>query len=429
MTDPQTTTLSPMRWLDTLFNPVGTSNKLDFTRAWTLLFFIQVSIVVVIPFVAGTVSLVGGTGAALSRFAIYASPIVFIVTTLSSYIIHTRRLRDASKPTWLAVLILIPLAAGMFSFVSSVYQKSSQYDALYQDRQLYLTDRPAYDAKQAEQAKKAQERASERAKAAAEAEARRAEELAKREPCPADPNEDAENAGSGGNRGGSWNSDEPSPEDPLPNQIEFVLTPNLGAVQGSVIPISALLAVWSLVYVARAPLPARYQHPSQGLARLYFSLRGRIGERQFWFGLLGWTLITGGGLLIAFLAGLIAGAMNEAIGGAVFGLVSLLVGLIATWMLHAILIKRLHDFGQPAWRVLIPFLSGVIIVILVSSIMLVSGVFPILHCGSPDWLRYVTIAFGLMFIVVCLLHFSWMAFSDPDTEANEYGEPPTLLEA
>ena len=158
-------------------------------------------------------------------------------------------------------------------------------------------------------------------------------------------------------------------------------------------------------------------------------MHGRIGERQFWFGLLGWVLLVAIGVLIALLLGFIAGLAGEAIGSSVSLVLNLVIGLTAIWMLHAIFIKRLHDFGQPAWRVLIPFLSAIAIGIIMLATMLLSGAISMLHCGMPDWVNYTLIAFGLIYAVICLLHFSWMAFSDPDDHANKYGEAPKALEA
>ncbi|MEO1643387.1 MAG: DUF805 domain-containing protein [Pseudomonadota bacterium] len=442
MTDTQTTSLSPMRWFDTLFNPTGTSGKLEFTRAWTVLFFIQLSIVVIIPFVAAVAGLLGAESGAVTRFVLYASPVVFIVTTICSYIIHTRRLRDASKPSWLAILILLPLIAGIFSFSQGIAGKSAAYDELYQERQLYLTDFPAYQEKKAEAEKEAAEKAAQRAREAEKREAEEAERLANLPACPVDPDAD-DNEGQNQSDGGNWNQQGPSPEDPLPEQMGFILTPNLGAIQNAIIIPSAFLAVWSLVYVARAPLPARYQHQKQGFLRLFFSPFGRIGERQFWFGLLGWVTlsIVGLGLLYLFetlLRQTFLATIPENPGFAImlaiygsqfirFALIAL--GVVVVWAFHAILIKRLHDIGQPAWRVLFPYITAIVLFGGLYLVTLLTGVVAMQHCGTPEWVDYAQTGLNLVFATIVILYLAWVAFTEPDREDTKYGQAPDWLES
>lgn len=141
-----------MKWLDTLFNPLGRSNKVEFTRAWTLLFFLQL-FVVVIPFgLAIVAGLAGGDGGPIGKFGLYASPVVFVVTTLLSFIIHARRLQDAGKWVVLSGIVLVPLIIGMMQFTSGLQSKAAAYDALYEKRTDYLADPKAWNiAHQAEQ--------------------------------------------------------------------------------------------------------------------------------------------------------------------------------------------------------------------------------------------------------------------------------------
>ena len=76
-----------MKWLDTLFNPLGRSNKVEFTRAWTLLFFLQLFVVVLPVGFAIVAGLAGGDGAPIRKFGLYASPVVFNVTKFLSLVI------------------------------------------------------------------------------------------------------------------------------------------------------------------------------------------------------------------------------------------------------------------------------------------------------------------------------------------------------
>lgn len=134
-----------MKWLDTLFNPLGRSNKVEFTRAWTLLFFLQL-LVVVIPFgLAIVAGLAGGDGGPIGKFGLYASPVVFVVTTLLSFIIHARRLQDAGKWVVLSAIVLVPLLIGMAMFTSGLQKSADAYDKLYEKRTEYLADPKAWN--------------------------------------------------------------------------------------------------------------------------------------------------------------------------------------------------------------------------------------------------------------------------------------------
>lgn len=134
-----------MKWPDTLLNPVGRSNKIEFTRAWTLLFFLQL-FVVVIPFALAVVAgLAGGDGGAVGKFGLYASPIIFVVTTMMSFIIHARRLQDAGKWVVLSAIVLVPLLIGMAMFTSGLQKNAAAYDKLYEKRADFLADPKAWD--------------------------------------------------------------------------------------------------------------------------------------------------------------------------------------------------------------------------------------------------------------------------------------------
>jgi len=176
MTDTTVIEKPRMRWLDTLFNPSGTSTKIEFTRAWTLLFFLQLAVVVLPWFAAFVMGLAGGDGQAIGRFGLYMSPIIFVTTTVLSYVIHTRRLRDAGKSTLFALLILVPLLLGLARFGTSVMHKAGEYATLYEDRQEYLDDPIAFREKKAEERqKKIEEAEAERKKAEEEAAKAKAE--------------------------------------------------------------------------------------------------------------------------------------------------------------------------------------------------------------------------------------------------------------
>ncbi|MEM9938126.1 MAG: hypothetical protein AAFZ91_09585 [Pseudomonadota bacterium] len=284
-----------MNWFSTLFNPMGKSPTLHFTRAWTLLFMLQLMCVVGIPLGLGIVSLTGADTSGASAFTLYLTAIIFIVTTFFSFVIHTRRLNDASKLNIRAFIILVPLIAASVMFFTQVQQKSVEFDELYAERGVYLADPAAWEERQREQRRKAQEEeraereafllpvrlagvvidmnvnddsaanallSSERAEylrspevwQARQDQARReiheAREAAKEA---AEASGEAQNRGrrGGGGRGG-WDQG-PTADKELPSQEEFILRPNMGVFQQVIMPISALIMIWSLLWVARVP--------------------------------------------------------------------------------------------------------------------------------------------------------------------------------
>lgn len=418
------------RWFDAMFNPLGRSNKIEFTRVWTVLFFLQLFIVAIPWFIALIIGIVGGDATPVARFGLYASPVIFIVTTVASYILHTRRLRDAKKPVWLALLILVPLLLGLANFVGGVSSKAEDYAKLSEQRREYLADPVAFKAaKDAEAAEKRAENEAKRKEAMANAKERKP-----LPPCPgAKEGEGQGNVagpggqGRGGQGGGNWGGQGASPTKPLPNQLGFVLHPNLGTIQGDIIPLSALLMLWSLVYVARAPIAKRYQHQKQGFLNLYLNPNGRIGEQQFWFGLLGLVGMALGGYAVLS----VLGALGAMAGPAVNGLVSLIVLLglvvlfsVAAWMQHVLLIKRLHDAGRTGWFAPLMIPVALLCALIMGAALFFGGVLAYMHCGPPSWFIALGVFIGLSFVVALLLHFFWIAFGEPDREDNDHGPAP-----
>ena len=209
---------SRMNWVQTLFNPTGKSPRLHFTRAWTVLFMLQLMIIV-LPFsIALVLDMAGGDGGPVGEFGVFATPVVFVITTLISYIIHVRRLNDAGKsPLW-GFLPLLPLILALVVFMWGIQQQSAQYDERFELRQQYLTDPDAFLAKRhADQQK-----------------------------------EGRAQPGQGGGMSAL------SFEKPLPAKAETVLKAALPAIQMVMVSLSALVAVWSLLWVARVPYFGRY---------------------------------------------------------------------------------------------------------------------------------------------------------------------------
>ncbi len=227
---------SRMSWIGAMFNPAGTSPQLHFTRVWTICFFLQLLFVVVPVFMGMVMGLAGGDASAVTTFGFYASPIIFIVTTLISYVNHARRLNDARKPSILAILVLLPLIAGLAISFMGIVAKSAEYDALYAERGVYLEDPDAWRENRLEERRIAQ-----------------AEAIVAREAAEAEGEDGAEGQRQrGGGRGGPANSG-PRADQPLPPQVEFILKPNIPIIQLILIIFNTFLAIWSLMWVARVP--------------------------------------------------------------------------------------------------------------------------------------------------------------------------------
>ncbi len=236
---------SRMNWLDTFFNPTGKSSKLHFTRAWTVLFFAQFLSWFGLGLLLFVVGVIGGGSDVMSAGRMYFVAIVFGVTTLLSFVIHSRRLNHAGKTSLWALIVLLPLILGGFLFVNSVGEKSAEYDKLYEARAEFLEDPAVWretrlEERRVAQAKAEQERLeAEAAKAAAEAEGGEQ----------AEGQGGSQRGGNGGGRG-NWNSG-PSAENELPSPESFIVRPNVPIFYLPIMLLSALVMIWSLLWVAR----------------------------------------------------------------------------------------------------------------------------------------------------------------------------------
>ena len=231
---------SRMSWMDSLFNPAGASPKLHFTRVWTVCFFLQFFIVV-IPFGLGIlISLAGGNPAPVKTLGLYASPIVFIVTTIISFVAHSRRLIDAKKPSIFAIIVLLPLLGGLAVSGAGIMKSSAEYDKLYAERAVYLENPDAWREAQLEKRQVAQ----------AEMQARKAEAEANAEAGGGE----AKPAQRGQQRGGPGQGMRgPRADQPLPSQLSFILKPNVGIIQLVLFVANIFILIWSLMWVARVP--------------------------------------------------------------------------------------------------------------------------------------------------------------------------------
>ncbi len=233
---------STMNWLDTFLNPAGESPKLHFTRAWTILFFAGLLAwpgFGLASFIAGAA---GMDTSGLSAFHGYLIAVVVGVSSILSFVIHSRRLNHAGKTSLWAIIILIPLILGSLAFMGGVSGKAAAYQDLYEKRAEYLADPAAWREQRLQERRDAQAAAQ---KAREEAEAARA---AGEEPS-------GEGGQRGGQRGGppSGFGGGPNPENPLPSKESFIVRPNLQSFYGLIVLLSLPIMIWSLTWVARTP--------------------------------------------------------------------------------------------------------------------------------------------------------------------------------
>ena len=95
-----------------------------------------------------------------------------------------------------------------------------------------------------------------------------------------------------------------------------------------------------------APIPLQEAMPP---LRLYFSLRGRIGRRQFWWhGVLGLLLLGLMGMALMEIAGMSPERAEQ------------VANLLILWPVIAISVKRWHDRDRSGWWVLLVLVPTVI---------------------------------------------------------------------
>ena len=232
-----------MSWFQTFLNPAGESPKLHFTRAWTVLFFAGLLSWVGLGMIISVVGIAGVDTGPLNAFHGYFIAVVLAITSLFSYVIHTRRLNHAGKISLRAIIVLVPLILAGVVFMGGVQAKATQYAELYEARAEFLEDPQAWRDARLEERREQQAGEEARRQAAEEARAN---------------GEEVEGEGQGqrrGNRGGppGGGNQGPSAENPLPTKEAFIVRPNLGAFNMTIVGLNTLIMIWTLLWVARVP--------------------------------------------------------------------------------------------------------------------------------------------------------------------------------
>lgn len=129
-----------MNWAQTLLNPMGESSKLHFTRAWTFSFLGRFLLYIVPSFTAGILAIAGmktdGLNAPVNLLLLTVPALLvpFAVFTLmteyTTFVAHMRRLADAQKPAWLAVIVLVPMILGLAAYTAGTSMGAAQHRQL-----------------------------------------------------------------------------------------------------------------------------------------------------------------------------------------------------------------------------------------------------------------------------------------------------------
>ena len=235
---------SQLKWLPTLFNPMGSTPRLHFTRAWTLLFFARVFAFIVPAVFVTILSGAGAENPEAAALPVWGFPLVIVLTALLSLNLHISRLTNARRsPVW-AAIVMLPVLFGAAGFLFGAMQGAQSYD-----QALVAYERQQAGLPPIEQTE------------AAEADASGDREAAASE---------SEDAGGGGRgeRGGRE-------EDPLDvtevSARAHALTAGFGLAQAFwALPAFGVM-IWSLMWVGRLPngggtIKERLAHMEQGAA-------------------------------------------------------------------------------------------------------------------------------------------------------------------
>lgn len=221
-----------MNWAQTLFNPFGKTSKLHFSRAWTLMFMGRILLYIVPSFAVGIATMAGANMEGANKpvnlvlitvptllvpFAVYT-----IVTEFTSFVAHTRRLSEARRPAWLAVIVLVPMMLGLLAYNVGTQGGAMQY------KQMTAPPPPAEKTEEKKEGEGAES-------GEAKSEDKKAEE-AKKQPQ---------------QRGRQQQRRGPPGPPPSERQMAVAAGTGLGLMVWAPLSLGAML--WTLLYVARLP--------------------------------------------------------------------------------------------------------------------------------------------------------------------------------
>ena len=132
---------SQMNCVQTLFNPLGKTSKLHFSRAWTMMFFGRLLLYIVPSWIIGIAGVAGvktdgaNTPVDLLLFTVPALLLPFAIYTLvteyTSFVAHIRRLTEAGRSAFFGVIVLIPLMLGLLVYALGTQMGAMQYRMMH----------------------------------------------------------------------------------------------------------------------------------------------------------------------------------------------------------------------------------------------------------------------------------------------------------
>jgi uncharacterized membrane protein YhaH (DUF805 family) len=150
------------------------------------------------------------------------------------------------------------------------------------------------------------------------------------------------------------------------------------------------------------------------IGHVLFSLKGRIGQQDYWIGIL---IILGGNVLVG-----------------ITGPFAPLFWLGLVWVGIAVFGKRLHDAGKTAWYHAfvwaLSFVLGMIGAVIIGLSAISAGI--VSEFGDftlEQIIAFLSVGgFGLLLIgasyLVWIIYAIWLGFMPPDPGENQYGPPP-----
>lgn len=145
------------------------------------------------------------------------------------------------------------------------------------------------------------------------------------------------------------------------------------------------------------------------IGNLLFSPNGRIGQQDYWIG-----------VLIIIVANFIAGFIP---------ILGFIISLALIWVGIAVYGKRLHDAGKSAWLHAVPW--GLSILFGILGMVFAGGAVmsAMMAGGEVDPVAVITAGgtfalFMMLSFLVWIVYTIWVGVMKGDPGANEYGAPP-----
>ena len=130
-----------MNWRNTLFNPFGKTYKLHFTRAWTFMFMGRLLLYVIPSFIAFLAGIAGVGTEGLNapvNLVLFSVPAVLLpfalftlLTEYTSFVVHVRRLTEAGRSAFMAVIVLVPMLLGLIAYALGTQAGAAQYRQMH----------------------------------------------------------------------------------------------------------------------------------------------------------------------------------------------------------------------------------------------------------------------------------------------------------